>query len=327
MEKFNIDKLQNIVVQFKLPLSFDVLDSIGNEVKGEPYLINIDNIPAQIRFKRNYENRWRSGVEFGSYSRIDEDRSGILSYSFIQIWFDNKMIDSYKINKKDISLLSNQFIDLSIEYLNKFINIYRRISNQFWLRNIVRKDIFDFDYYLVDSNDNKQQTIKISSNGPIHFNGGKEFELEKNDDQLLRTLALKPYYGFKDEMISLMLDNFHLGRYNLALTQGTTLFENFIHTELKRTLSNTKLDRIKKKQDCGCMVGISEICTRGLREFYNYNFETTKEWQDIKELVLKPRNKIVHGEILENIERSQCEKALIAIKVAEKLLIEKIFNK
>ena len=327
MKNFNIEKLQNIVVRYKLPISFDVCDSIGSDTKGEPYLINIDNIPAQIRFKRIYENRWGNGFDYPSYSKIEEDRSGILSHSYIEVWFDNQMIDSDKINKKLISIIPDQFVAISIDYLNKFINIYRRISNQFWLRNIIRNYIFNFEYYLIDSNDNKKHITKLISNGPIYFNGGEEFKLEKKDEELLRVLILHPYYSFKDEMISIILDNFSLGRYNLALTQGATLFENFIYSELKNTLSKTKLDKIKKKEECGCFVGISEICTRGLKEFYNFDFENTKEWEDIKEFVLKPRNKIVHGEILENIEGELCLKGLTAIKTAENLLSDKVFGK
>ena len=326
MSDFNIEELRNVVLQYKLPIAFDILNSTDPGDKGEPYLIQIDNIPALIKTKRIYDFRWKDGFDMAEFSKTDEDRSGILSHSVIQIWFDEQMFNSDKIDKKIISIIPDQFIDLSIEYLNKFINIYRRVSDQFWIRNIVKKDIFSYQYILIDKNDNQQPIFKMATKGGVYFNGGKEFKLESNKDNLVRNKLLENYYGFKDEMVALMLDNFHLGRFNLALIQGATLFENFIYTELKKTLSNTKLDNIKKKEDCGCLVGISEICKRGIKEYFDFDFGATQEWRDIQKYMLRPRNKIVHGEILKNIDKDECEKGLIAVKKGEKLLKTEVFK-
>jgi len=326
MNKFDENKISNVVLQFKIPIAFDVLNSFKEEDNGKPYEIQIDGISARLHFSRIYDFKWKEEYNLTPYSKIEEDRSALLSYSQIQVWFDNKMIESGKIKSKFISVSSDEFIEQSLIYLNKFISIYRRITDQFWIRNIVRKDIFSYSYVLIDENGEQQSMFSPISGGPVKFNGGKEFNLNKHDDKSLRNYLKQDYYGFKNDMIMLMEDNFSLGRHNLALLQGATLFEYFIYSELKQVLSKTKLDKIKRKVDCRCLVGISEICSRGFKEHFDFDFGATNEWKEIQEFMLRPRNKIVHGDILENITKEDCYKGLIAVKKGEILLREKVFN-
>lgn len=123
-----------------------------------------------------------------------------------------------------------------------------------------------------------------------------------------------------------MLDNFSLGYYNTSLLQSVTLFENFVYTKLKETLSRSQLDKIKKKEKCGCLVGISEICTRGFKKYYEFDFETKVEWKNLKDNTLKFRNKIVHGELLESISKKQCELSINSVFEAKHLLENEIFK-
>lgn len=190
------------------------------------------------------------------------------------------------------------------------------------------KDIFNYKYALVDSEDQDETWIKhIPSHNQVWFNGGKEIQLEEKKDHILRKYLLENYYGFKDDLVSSMLDNFYLERYNIALIQSATLFENFIYSELKNKLSKSKLDKIKKKSGCGCMAGISEVCSRGIFEYFNFDFGATKEWKELKMHMLRLRNKIVHGELIKSISKKECQKALIAVKASQELLLQKVFNK
>ena len=127
MNKFNIDKLQNVVLQMKLPISFDLLDSFSEEDDGKPYIVVINNIPVKIHFKRIYDFRYnkddiaKSYFDNSQFYKMEEDRNAFLSYTEIQIWFDSKMIDSDRIDKEAIGILPNQFLEISLEYTNKFI--------------------------------------------------------------------------------------------------------------------------------------------------------------------------------------------------------------
>ncbi|MDL1976348.1 MAG: hypothetical protein LWX55_16575 [Deltaproteobacteria bacterium] len=326
--KFEIEKLRNVIVEYKIPMAFDLQNCIKEGDEGKPFLVVVDNVPARIRIERIYESRYKNeGFQVAPFSKIEEDRGGMLSHSKVQIWFDSQTFNSDRIDKDIIEILPDQFLYLSIEYINKFIKTYKNITNEYWLRSIIKKDIFNVQYVLIDTNNNKGIiSILIPSHHTVQFNGGNEFKLNEENEEIFRASLQSNYYNFRQELNLNMLDNFSLGYYDVALLQSVIIFENFIYSNLKTKLSNTKLDKIKKKEDCGCMVGISEICQRGLKEYFDVDFGSTEEFENLKDNALKYRNLIVHGELSENIDKETCEKGLEAVKITIDYLVEKIFH-
>ena len=162
---------------------------------------------------------------------------------------------------------------------------------------------------------------------PVEFSGGKEFELEKNDDDTLRQIIISDYFSFRNELILEMDNNYSLGNYNIALLQAVMRFENFIYSNLPKIkdISKTQINKLKKK-DCGCLVGISELITRGFNELFNIDFEKTKEFENLKDYALGIRNKIVHGEIDYDIGSEKCLQGILAVKEAEIYLINNVFT-
>jgi hypothetical protein len=47
MNTFDIEKLQNILLQFRISMAFDVLNCLNPEDKVKPFLTVIDEIPAR----------------------------------------------------------------------------------------------------------------------------------------------------------------------------------------------------------------------------------------------------------------------------------------
>jgi hypothetical protein len=111
--------------------------------------------------------------------------------------------------------------------------------------------------------------------------------------------------------------------YNIALIQCATLFEFFVYSELRKRFSNTKMDKMTKK-DCGCHIGIQQVCEVGLKEHVNFDFGATEEFVLLKQHVISVRNKIVHGTRLEMITISECEAAIDATMKAINLFRERI---
>jgi len=325
---FEIDKLRNIILQFKLPMAFDVLNCLKQGDQGAPFLVVLNDIPAKINIERIYEFRYgNEGFQLAEFSKMEEDRNGILSHSNVQVWFDAQTFDSDKIDKDVIRLLPEQFIDLSIDYLNKFIKTYRLVTSEYWLRPLIRKDIFNFQYILVDTDNNKEVIHQmIAGHHKVEFNGGKEFQLHDEAENLLRNILMSDIYDFGEEFRLNLNDNLSLGYYNVALVQSVTLFEYFIYFNLKQKLSRTKLDKIKKKEACGCMSGISEVCERGFLEHFGVDFGSTDEFKALKDDALKYRNLIVHGELIESVDKETCEKAVTSVINAQEYLIENVFN-
>ncbi len=86
MSEFNIDRLRNIVLQMKLPIAFDVLNSLDSNDTGEPYIVVINDIPSRIHFRRIYDFRYKE--EFGMapfprWMRIDMPCYHIQSSKFV----------------------------------------------------------------------------------------------------------------------------------------------------------------------------------------------------------------------------------------------------
>lgn len=327
MSKFNKKNLTSIIIQLNIPFGIDVLNSIKEGDIGEPYMVVIDKIPALLKFERIYDFRYKNdGIDIAPFSKIDEDRSGILSYMKIQIHFDNQIFKK-NIDKDKIILYSEVFFDISIEYINKFLKLYKHNSDQFWIRNVNKKDIFNYTYHLVDSDKNSiTSTSSIPQGNPVKFNGGKEFKLEKSSDKIFRKLLKTNYNDLRNELIYDMQDSFSSGKYNIALLQSVMRFENFVYSNLKSNkISNTKIDKLKKKE-CGCIIGISEICKRGFKEIFEIDFGNTKEFENLKKYALKYRNKIIHGDIIDDIGKEASYNAIKSVGNAEMYLVENVFT-
>ncbi len=329
MPDFDIDKLRNVVLQFNIPMAFDLLNCLNPTDKGKPFLLAINGIPAKIHLQRVYEYRYRDeGIQFAPFSKIEEDRGGMLSYSNVQIWFDSHTFDSDRIDKSVIRLLPEQFIDLSIGYLNRFIKSYRLVTNEYWLRPLSQTDILNIHYILIDTESNQERIEKmIQGPHPVTFSGGREFQLPDESEELLRSILMSEMYDFGKEFLLNLTDNLTLGYYNIALVQAVTFFEYFVHSSLKQTLSKTKLNEINRKEGCGCLVGISEICERGILTYFGVDFGGTEEFKALRDNALKYRNPIVHGELLESIDKEKCDKAIASVEKAQAYLIQNVFSK
>ena len=119
--KLDINKLQNIIIAYKLPFALDLKNCSKQEDKGDPFLIISNNIPAQLRTERNYnEAAIGEGVKIAPYSKLNNDRYGMLSRTSVQIWFDHKTFDNPNLNKGILLIGDKYFFNLSLDYLNKF---------------------------------------------------------------------------------------------------------------------------------------------------------------------------------------------------------------
>lgn len=322
--KFNEEKVKAVVTQMELPISFDVANTLGPEGTNRPYVVVHDGLSCLIHFKRIYETRFHSSIGRieGTTVKTDQDRLGNYSYSIIQFCFYRDVIDSKRISKE--LLIPVQFKTLSLDCLNTFIHHYKIATGDFWLRPIIEKDVFNFNYIAYDEDDNECQ-VRGFAGGVLQFNGGKEFKLEDKQEIELRERLLSDKYDFRSELYYQMIDNYELGNSNNALIQSVTLFENFVYSNIAEQLSRTKMNKFKKKE-CGCLVGISEMCTRGFLELFGFDFESTPEWQNFRDKCLRLRNKIVHGEIIKPITKDQCKIAIDSSMAAQYLLNKDVFK-
>jgi len=116
--KFEIEKLRNVIVEYKIPKSFDLQNCIKEGDEGKPFLVVIDNIPARISIERIYEFRYKNeGFHVPPFSKMEEDRGGMLSHSKVQIWFDSQTFDSGKIDKDVIRIIEIVLMSLIFNFI------------------------------------------------------------------------------------------------------------------------------------------------------------------------------------------------------------------
>ena len=83
--KFKLENLKNIILQFKIPLAFDVLNSFKEDDDGKPYFVVIDNIPVKMHFERVYDFKFKNEFQMAPFSKMSEDRNSVLSYMRVQV--------------------------------------------------------------------------------------------------------------------------------------------------------------------------------------------------------------------------------------------------
>ncbi|MGE5398612.1 MAG: hypothetical protein ACM3MK_13890 [Chitinophagales bacterium] len=313
---FDPEKLKNIIVTFMLNFPLNLKDCYEANDEGEPYLVVIDGNTAKLYVKRHYQcaNTF-NGAELAPFSRIEQDRYGLMSKTEIQMWFDRQTLDSIILEQSEMYSLNQKIFELTIEYLNNFINKYRRVTRHFWIPSVRENDIISYRYIQLDQN-GETQTSSVICTQSTQFNGGDQFCLSDEQEFALRNQLANNTDDLQDDLRLSIHNNFEQGHYNFAIIQCAILFENWVYSRLNDKLSKTKLKKIEQKDSSGCMSGIFEICTKGLKDVLGLDFGTTNEFNDFHTNVLRIRDELVHGEILEPVSHDQCHKAIVTTLIA-----------
>ncbi|MGB0413351.1 MAG: hypothetical protein ACPGJU_02800 [Coraliomargarita sp.] len=329
-KRITIENLSCIVLEFFLPHRFRLKDSIGDNCPGKPYDTAIGGIPARVAIETITDYRYQKagGLQFGIKPAGVEDRHGTFAFSKVHVWFDDqtfnrKLVDKdFLLNPDNLDIL----IPLCVDYLNKFITEYRHTSRDHWVRQITRREIFSYRAFLLSKEGETEWMA--STNEPDEPIQERETspKITDDEDQKLRNAIQCEDPFFRSELFLDALEYYRTGKHNMAIILSVTRFENFIYSELKQALSNRKLDKIKKKQECGCMAGIHEVCTRGFKEIFDFDFEAASEWKALQQNALRHRNKIIHGEQLSEVSKEECQEAMDAVAKAEIFVHNNLFR-
>ncbi len=319
-EKFNIDKLNLIILAYDLPFALDLKDCLSVEHTGENFSIVLNGIPGQLRTERVYKEpslNYNIGpfpeIKIGSDSKIDNDRYGFLSYTKIQIWFDSRAFDTLGIERKHLMSSADKLFDLSLKYLNKFLMDYRSSTREYWIRPVKKRDILSSVCIWQDS-DEKDERCFSGIHADISFN--KDMSIPQDQENILRKLIASAEDDLADSLLLSAYDNLDLGNYNNTIIQCAILFEHFIYTSLDGKLSKKKLKKIQRKVDCNCFVGVYQICTTGLKQEFGLDFGDSEEFINFHKKVLKIRNDLVHGAKLQNVEYQDANEAIAVTLIA-----------
>lgn len=129
-------ELKKIAVQFPLPFVLLLPDTIEKDSKPEgyrEYVFAIDRIPAMVRFKKQVREHPTIGI-------ATMDTKGVLSYSLGQVWFDYRFFEKFGVTD-EFTRSQDLLIDSAIEYMNRFLDLYRDTTDYYWIDPINRVDI------------------------------------------------------------------------------------------------------------------------------------------------------------------------------------------
>lgn len=305
--------IQNIVYEFILPYALDLKDNF--QKWEESYIVVIDNLPVQIRTERLFN---KSDDYIIANCKIDNDRLWLISKTKVQIWFDEKAINSWLLNKELLLLWTNEWLIFWLKYLNKFLKDYKVCTEDYWLFPIKKEYILKYIFYTLN---NKSELINNSNHIlPFqiwNFNWDNEIFIWEEIDIFFRKMLVdNNSYNLQKELVLEIYNNYDLENYNLVIIQNSILFESFVYGFLNRLqISNGKIDKMKKKEQCWCIVWIYEVCTSWFNSLW-FKFQNTNEFINFYENVLKVRNKLVHWKKLDNVTKEEAKNSIEYTRLA-----------
>lgn len=241
------------------------------------------------------------------------DRSGKASFSSVFITFDLENIDTDKYWN------SSYFINLAIEAINRFIELYRVYADRHYVRQVTTSTIQNFmisnyirgkrttfnQEYII----NEQSLDTINKNDieiplismPITLNGlglNIDDEVDKKIRQDLSKNEAPPILEVLDLEVKDKLD---LREWRLASIESAILFESYLNIKIREKLKRDGLEetdieaKFCKKDKNKTPYSSYEIASKILHSVTNFKFHDTNEFKNWCKNTKDLRNSIVHG--------------------------------
>ncbi|MBI4298798.1 MAG: hypothetical protein HY666_03465 [Chloroflexi bacterium] len=128
--------LKNVVVTFDLPFVLRLIDSVHLDSRPtdyQDYIFPLGGVPAMLRFEKKV--RSLPGIQVAI-----EDRRGVLTYSVVQVWFDQQF---FKVNEvqTNYQVHTELLKQAAITYVNRFLDLYRDITGCYWIRPVHEEEV------------------------------------------------------------------------------------------------------------------------------------------------------------------------------------------
>lgn len=312
----SIDRIHSVFVEFMSFIPFDVKNSHEQSLNINAYRVNDGEDEAELRFKRIYSKTpGIYGIEYAEGGKLEVDRYGQLSRSMVTVCFTGSVLKNKCITEEDLKTGNETHIllDLALHFFGRFTRNYAEATDEFWVNYPTRKEIVSCHIEIVNVNE-RVTRIQSPLLAPVHFSGGKGHFISEDQDKSLRN---KNNTGNPDQVSQLLLSarDFHYkGQYELTIVQCSIAFEYFVYNSISNLTSKKQIKKRTKNPDCGCHVGVTQLCKIGLKDLFDIDFGSTDEFDDLSKKVLRIRNLIVHGDSGVSVSD---EAALSAITITE----------
>lgn len=328
-------------VQFEIPYLLQVEDSFeGNE--DARFCPRIADVPAELQFKkeaRDDEKGDRPGMMFGM---VEGDRLGNVSYTKVKVGFDRQFLDSlpkdFQNNfenvkeghptkwLKDLDGREGYIIQGAVDYVNRFLEIYRAGLGYYWIRGVSPAEVVYFMRTTVSTDGENYH------HGTMYPRGGLKLGSATIDGEDHETLnaRLQTEHQVPIE-ISLRLDardKLDLGEYRLAVITAGTMFESFLKDGLKELMAAGGMSEDEIEAvfvDDGDYTPITTLATETVPKTLHFDFEATDEFEAWDEQTREMRNRVVHEGYVpsEDEARAAYESAESVVEFLRNKMIER----
>lgn len=322
-------------VCFDIPFLIQAENSIdGNEnARFHPYR---DGISAEIRIEKK-PTEHPSGQMAGL---VEGDRLGTVSQTRIQVGFNSEFLstipdelttdfehvkaDAYMRKMPELEGRDGFLIEAAVDYLNRFLDVYRTELDRYWIRELLPEEIVYFTLHSIVTDEQKHRRIRWFSGGTlVPMTAAISVEDTAYLNALLEEEAQIPVH---QELDLAAQDKIDLREYDIAVINAATMFEAWLKNALRTVLRAEGLPEAEIeshfKHSPDHYKSITTIATDVVGRALHLNFEDTDEFSAWKKHTRNLRNDVIHEGYQPT--KSEAEDAYTASTDAVDFLEEKV---
>lgn len=283
---------------FDIPFFLQVPDSFGNNDDARFYP-SLDGDIAELRFKR--ESVETNGGE--TFGMAAGDRLGNVSYTKVRVGLDDDVLseapepsDGQYALTSDLRGRDGYLIERAVEFLNRFLRMYRISLGYYWIHPVTPHEIVSFD--LVSVHDDRGTEGRHRKITPGSLTPPNATISEEDCEFLNEMLQSETPLALTGEVDLDTQDKIDLEETNLAVLNAERFFEIWVKNAMEVILSERGWNptEIKEllKNDAGEYEQLSNIVGNFIDHHLGFAFSDTGEYKEWKSKTHILRNAVAH---------------------------------
>jgi len=294
-----------IAVKFLIPFTPRVSDSVEKDENA--YNVSIDNKIAQLRFKKIPSKH--DGMVIPG--RVEPDRLGKISRTEVQVWFGSEFIEASPdfdsdslTGKMDIMRGSHiasideeaeYYLNKSVEYFNRFVEVYKSASHDYWMRSLNVEEVMNFDIRIFEDSGEFREISR--SYTPSEHRGFGDTLSDELDEKMRTKLLNESNINTYQRMDLDALDKLSTQEFDLCVIASYRFFEVWLKSAVETVLdskgwSKNDIDDLIKTD--GEYDSFNNISHNHIPDHLDFDFPETDEFKNFKNDAYNLRHEIIH---------------------------------
>lgn len=262
-------------VEFTIPYLLEVEDSIEGNVDWRFHL-ELHETQGELRFQKEMANRY----EYSAYLR--GDRSGNYCRTRVQVRFPDGLRNSGKQAE------SGPLIEAARDFLNRFLEVYRALVGDVWVRHLALEEIVKFDVHWITDSGEECQSFWVPNEtfSELRVDAELRDKIQHYFDEGLDINPAKKIDFDTQEKID-------RGEYELAVINADRLVEFWainVYVFLRESRGASLEEAIELVKDSK----FTNVAANFFRDHLDFDFQSTEGYSEWKENTHELRNHVVH---------------------------------